>query len=231
MARNPTWTRDELILALDLYLRGGQRGPEDPEVRDLSRLLNSLPLAVNPGNADFRNPAGVGMKLGNFAAIDPNHVGVGLPRGGHGDREVWEEFSGDPSRLSAVASAIRSAVAVEGPTLAEPQEDEEASSEGRLLFRRHLQRERNKSVIARKKRAVLAATGTLACEVCSFDFGAAYGPHGAGYAECHHLIPLSVAGPSRTYLSDLAVVCANCHRMLHRGSPWPTVEQLRRLLR
>ena len=44
MARNPTWTRDEIILALELYLRYRERLPDsdDPENVELSRTLNTL---------------------------------------------------------------------------------------------------------------------------------------------------------------------------------------------
>ena len=231
MARNPTWTRDELILALDLYLRLGQVGPEHSEVMALSDYLRSLPLAASAGNpATYRNPDGVAMKLGNYAALDPGYSGVGLERGGRGDREVWDAFAHDPAHLAAVAAAIRRAVAENGPALVEPAEDEDGVHEGSLLFRQHVRRERNRTLIRRKKAQVVAATGTLACEVCSFDSGKRYGAHGRGYAECHHRLPLSQAGPSRTRLKDLAIVCANCHRMLHRGDPWPSIEGLRALL-
>jgi 5-methylcytosine-specific restriction enzyme A len=231
MPRNPTWIRDELILALDLYLRLGQVGPEHPEVVALSGYLRSLPLAAAAGSpATYRNPDGVAMKLGNYAALDPNYPGVGLERGGRGDRDVWDAFAHDPAHLAAVAAAIRRAVAENRPALVESAEDEEGVPEGSLLFRQHVRRERNGSLIRRKKAEVLAATGRLACEVCGFDFGERYGAHGRGYAECHHRLPLSQAGPSRTYLKDLAIVCANCHRMLHRGDPWPSIERLRALL-
>ena len=42
--RNPPWEYDELILALDLYLRRGQPSVADPEVIALSQLLNRLPI-------------------------------------------------------------------------------------------------------------------------------------------------------------------------------------------
>lgn len=57
------------------------------------------------------------------------------------------------------------------------------------------------------------------CMACGFDFEAAYGPWGAGFCEIHHLSPLGKAqGEVRVTnpLYDLAVVCANCHRMIHR---------------
>ncbi|MBN4084034.1 HNH endonuclease [bacterium AH-315-A03] len=34
------------------------------------------------------------------------------------------------------------------------------------------------------------------------------------------------AGQTTTRLSDLALVCSNCHRMIHRRSPWPTPIEL-----
>ncbi len=112
----------------------------------------------------------------------------------------------------------------------EPQDADVSAEEGRELLKLHRQRERNPSLSARKKRRVLAETGRLKCEACDFDYEAAYGPLGRGFAECHHRLPLgSVVGVRRTRLSDLAIVCANCHRMLHHR-PWHTVEELRVLL-
>ena len=102
--------------------------------------------------------------------------------------------------------------------------------EGRRLLRLHKLKERKPQLVRRKKRATLQATGRLLCEACGFDFAAVYGELGSGFAECHHTQPLGEAGERVTTLADLAVVCANCHRMLHRR-PWRTVGQLRELLR
>jgi hypothetical protein len=106
MARNPAWTREELILALDLYTRIGASYSTKPEVIELSQLLNTLKLAEQRDAEAFRNPNGVAMKLGNFAALDPSHKGDGLSRGGKGDREVWEEFAGDLPKLSQAVAVI-----------------------------------------------------------------------------------------------------------------------------
>jgi hypothetical protein len=103
--------------------------------------------------------------------------------------------------------------------------------EGRVLLRLHKVKERKPALVEAKKRGVLAATGRLACEACDFDFAAEYGELGCGFAECHHTQPLAeTAGERPTTLADLAVVCANCHRMLHKR-PWHTVEALRELVR
>lgn len=227
MPSNPPWTRDELILALDLYKRQGQRDPGHPEVVALSSFLNTLPLADQEHAGTFRNPTGVAMKLGNFAALDPRYPGVGLPRGGRGDQLVWDEFAGQPERLVRTAAAIRAAGSLPPAQLNQPEEGEELSAEGRLLFRLHRGRERDGRLSRRKKALVLAEVGHLACEVCGFDFATTYGERGAGFIEAHHRVALSVIGPSKTSIRDLALVCSNCHRMLHRGSPWPSGEDLR----
>ncbi len=60
----------------------------------------------------------------------------------------------------------------------------------------------------------------LLCEVpgCAFDFEEVYGGIGRGFAHVHHLRPLGHdPEPTITKLSDLVVVCANCHSMIHRG--------------
>ena len=107
--RNPDWTRDELILALELYFRSGRRQLDatHPEVIALSGVLNSL--GVHDGqerNAEFRNPNGTAMKLGNFSSVDPDRPGVGLARGNKLERVIWDEFAPNPERLYQVADAI-----------------------------------------------------------------------------------------------------------------------------
>lgn len=104
-------------------------------------------------------------------------------------------------------------------------------AEGKALLRLHRHRERNRGIIIRKKRQVLQNADRLECEACEFDFQTVYGSIGEGFAECHHRLPFAAAaGERRTRLQDLAIVCANCHRMLHRR-PWRSVEALRELVR
>jgi 5-methylcytosine-specific restriction protein A len=230
--RNPPWERDELILALDLYVRDGLVDDTDPRVVELSELLNRLPLhPLHPDPDRFRNPNAVHLKLANFAALDPAYPGTGMQHGGQRDRQVWDEFSDDRDRLRALADAIRTEAARQQVAPLAPEDGEEEAQEGRILYRRHRVRERDRALVQRKKQAVHQQTGRLACEVCAFDFEAVYGRHGAGYIECHHTIPLAQETTVRTTrLGDLAVVCSNCHRMLHRGDPSPTVSMLRKLV-
>ena len=224
--RNPSWAFDELILALDLYVTHGRAlDDSDPEVIELSEVLNSLPIhTVRPDADRFRNPNGVALKLANFAALDPDYPGKGMQAGGRRDAEVWERYHDDPEELHRLADEIRSGAA-SFPLV--PEEDEDEVEEGRLLYRRHRTRERDRRVAKSKKASVLKATGRLECEVCGFDFAAAYGDLGEGFIECHHTVPLAESGPTTTKLADLALLCSNCHRMVHRRQPFATVQDLR----
>lgn len=234
MARNPNWTRDEVILALDLYLREGrqQLDATNPKVVELSRLLNRLPIHAPELRAkEFRNPAGVSMKLGNFLAVDPAYDGTGLSRGSRLEREIWDEFAGDRYRIHSLAEAIRANYKAAEPLEPYTADEEEEFAEGRILTRIHKERERSASAVKRKKERVQAETGRLACEACGFDFHEVYGPLGHGFAECHHTVPVSeLEKGQRTRLSELAIVCANCHRMLHRSRPLMSVPDLREIL-
>lgn len=233
---NPDWVRDELILALDVYftLRDRQMSAQHPEIVALSNILNVLPIhREHLKDSKFRNPAGVHMKLRNFHRLDPTYDGQGLGNGGKLDQAVWEEFSTDVPKLRRIASAIRHNYRLldSFPDDVEMWAQEEEFLEGRLLTRLHLIRERNPTVVKRKKEAVMQAEGKLSCQACAFDFCEVYGDLGAGFAECHHMIPVSLLEPNHpTKLQDLAIVCANCHRMLHRGGTLLTVTELRTIL-
>ncbi|MHA2801268.1 HNH endonuclease [Vibrio harveyi] len=93
--------------------------------------------------------------------------------------------------------------------------------EGRRVERKHYLRERSSALVEKaKKEYALKNDGRLPCEVCGFDFRECYGSHGDSYIEAHHIIPLSElcsADGAKTRLEDLAMVCSNCHRMLHRA--------------
>lgn len=104
-------------------------------------------------------------------------------------------------------------------------------TEGGAKLVAHFVRERNRSVVEQKKTQVLKAAGALRCEVCCFDFFDVFGCLGECFCEVHHRLPLSQAdGPVETRLEDLAVVCSNCHRMLHRRGSTISVEELKALV-
>jgi hypothetical protein len=104
----------------------------------------------------------------------------------------------------------------------------EGFPEGRRLYRMHTARERNPKLIREAKKLALERDGVLRCACCSFDFSSTYGEVGRGYVEAHHTRPLSTLEETggTTRIEDLALVCANCHRMLHRRRPWLEADEV-----
>jgi len=100
-----------------------------------------------------------------------------------------------------------------------------------LYAQLHRTRERSRKLVEQRKQKALAEFGRLRCEVCRFDFEECYGDRGRGFIEAHHTKPLeTLVEGSKTRLEDLALLCANCHRMVHSARPWLTVDEPRRLL-
>jgi len=234
--RNPTWVRDELILALDLYLRyAGNPPPKGSrEIDELSQTLNRLGRYLGIATEDrFRNVNGVYMKLMNFRRFDPVFTEAGkrgLSRGGQLEEEIWNEFASDPQRCHALAQTIRQTLSSgqEGETIADLGEDGiEEAQEGRVMTGLHRRYERNSTLVQAKKRNALATLGRLACEACGFDFRERYGDRGEGFIECHHAKPVHALRPGdKTKVGDLRLLCSNCHRMVHARRPWLTMEEL-----
>ena len=78
------WTRDELILAINLYckLPFGRLHRLNPEVIKLANLID-------------RTPSSVALKLVNFASLDPSLKARGIKGASNAsklDNEIWNEF-------------------------------------------------------------------------------------------------------------------------------------------
>ena len=230
-ARNPKWSRDELILTLDLYVqfKGNPPGKTSKNIVELSDLLNKMGTQIADRKADYRNPNGVYMKVMNFRRFDPTYISQGkkgLQRGGKLEEDVWHNFTNDPKKLSETAKAIHLIVEKGAVPKASQEEDEEfaEAEEGRILTRVHRSRERSRKLVEQKKASVLKASGKLKCEACSFDFEEAYGERGKGFIEVHHIKPVhTLAAGDKTRLEDLALLCSNCHRIVQAQQPWLTI--------
>jgi 5-methylcytosine-specific restriction protein A len=224
------WVKDELILALEIYFKHGLLDKSSVEIRDLSDVLKSLPIHFAEQRDDnFRSPASVALKLANLANHDPTYTGK-RTNGSALDGIVFSEWVGKEAELSQTAFLIRKIAGdSSGPTSLEKPEFE--AKEGRVLSILHFRRERDPRLRRLKIQQVLKVGGTIKCEVCDFSFEKFYGTRGAGYIECHHTVPLHVSGPVTTKLSDLALLCSNCHSMVHSSVPWLSIEELRDRIR
>ena len=103
--------------------------------------------------------------------------------------------------------------------------------EGKIVERTHKARERNSQLVLAAKERFLKSNSHLFCEICEFDFEKIYGSRGKGYIEAHHTVPVSEMQPSqKTKIEDIAMVCSNCHKILHRTRPWLSIKELKSLL-
>lgn len=134
--------------------------------------------------------------------------------------DIWQKFKGHFSKneyqSEVTTSALINELEITIPIL--------SVTEGELKLVAHLVKERNRKIVREKKQQAIA-DGNLHCEVCTFSFPAIYQ---ADFIECHHLSPIGVAGVRETKLEDLALVCSNCHRMLHNrfDGQFLSIEQL-----
>lgn len=86
------WTREELIIAFNLYCKipFGKIHIHNPEIIALAKILG-------------RTPSAVSWKLANLASLDPSLKKRNIAGASHGskmDAEVWNEFNGDWDRLA-----------------------------------------------------------------------------------------------------------------------------------
>jgi 5-methylcytosine-specific restriction protein A len=154
-----------------------------------------------------RRPLTQGYEAGNVAAVAYERGGVPndeeLARDLNEMLSLYEGLVSTRDALSEAAQATEDGVA------------HQTGIEGDR-FRWHKRVERNAG-LARGAKAVHGTT----CQVCGFSFEEMYGSLGAGYIEAHHLVPIAALAKRPRGVNtvrDFAVVCANCHRMLHRNA-------------
>jgi putative restriction endonuclease len=105
------WTRDELILAVNLYCKTpfGKIHVRNPNIIRLAELMD-------------RSPGSVGYKLANFASIDPSLARKGMANVSKLDKVVWAEFFADWDAM-AFESEQRMAELTGAPVLNTDEED------------------------------------------------------------------------------------------------------------
>lgn len=115
-----------------------------------------------------------------------------------------------------------------------PVEAEELSGkEGKLLTRIHVYRERDRAFAKRAKDHYRKASGgKLVCSCCDTVPVEIYGEErGERAIEAHHTVPIEELQPdSVTLVSEMAMVCATCHRIIHSRKPCLTISEVRALL-
>lgn len=113
---------------------------------------------------------------------------------------------------------------------ADPVSETEADiygTEGRTLTRVHVYKERDRALVKKAKRHYKRLWGKLTCQSCGLDPEIIYGHRGDACIEAHHLVPIEELLPdSITTVSDLAMICASCHRIVHSEKPCLAVQNV-----
>ena len=125
-------------------------------------------------------------------------------------KRVDEQWKGRPDKeLETFVLDLVNDMPMPGPTNAASQD---VKTEGGERVFISVRRERNSTL----RNNALAIHG-YDCMACGFNFEEFYGEIGKGFIEVHHIVPLANAGETETNPeTDLVVLCANCHSMVHR---------------
>jgi putative restriction endonuclease len=147
MARR-NWTREELILAFNLYCKipFGRIHRGNPQLIELARLIG-------------RTPSAVSWKLANFARLDPSLQKrniAGATHGARGEAEIWDEFNDNWEALSYESERLLETMTGRAPVAVE---ETQRFPEGRT--RESVVRTRINQGFFRS--AVLTAYGTRCC--------------------------------------------------------------------
>jgi len=143
-------------------------------------------------------------------------TGKGLGNVSKMDRGIWAEFGSHPDKVKQLAALIRSGAEFVESMQEAPSNEGDEFVEGRILTELHKKRERNPNV----RKRILAARrkkGKLTCDICKTQSRSSDPTLEDATLEAHHLMPISMALERKTQLADIALLCANCHRLLHRA--------------
>lgn len=170
---------------------------------DLAYFVKWVPdVLLDPSTDALMDPRSFAAPL-NTGHWTPQASGTRVPT--HLERDLEAEWQRHTGHIGSVTRSVGM-----------------SSEEGALTYRLTLLRQRERAL--RDAKILVAKKAhpeqRIICEVpgCGFDFAAVYGEIGRDFAEVHHVLPLASSdNVVVTTLDDLVVVCANCHRMIHRG--------------
>jgi predicted HNH restriction endonuclease len=90
--------------------------------------------------------------------------------------------------------------------------------EGERYLVLHRSIERDRKIRTAKLTDFIQKHGSLFCELCAFRFSDTYPFLKKDIIEVHHMVPLStLTKVTETKLTDLMLLCSNCHFAIHQG--------------
>lgn len=235
------WSWDEIVIVCDVMASNNWQSlsKSDPRIADLSEFLRKQPAALE--SEDFRSVGSISRKLEDIRSVSSAYERKAT-KGGKTTRAVVEAFEADPERMHKAAQLLwqhgdLARLADESSDEFEDEPEGDTSGdfakavEGRVIQRLVRVAERDLKLRNAKIDQSRKVRGNISCETCGFDFESVYGDLGDGFIHVHHVVPLHFTGVVTNGLDDLILLCANCHVMIHRRSPWKTPEQLREIIK
>ena len=220
---NASFTRDEVILALDVLYFSGEAHPtaQTEVMQDLSALLNRLPIHhIDNRDERFRNPTGVARQIMLFRGS--KRSGKRDPNVGNRFFEIDSEFEDHREDIHSIAEAIRLNEKFYDTSGFGSDSESPDFPEGSLLGHLHC-------VVETRDSAKL--TPEKHCEVCQIETDDIY-PSCPSLMQLHLTVPITAMNGKKRYGAvDYITVCPNCHAALHRRRPWLTKENCGELLR
>jgi 5-methylcytosine-specific restriction protein A len=205
----------------EIYSRVGgrhyRRVLEDTAARDRGLLEGEETYELVAGPIDLGATSRLtrGYESGNIFAVEYG-----------GDIPSEADLEADLSRLLLLyQSLVEARDQVQEDEKADPAPTPQSSTEG-AKYRWHKRTERSRALAREAKRF----HGTR-CQVpaCGKDLSEIYGELAEGYIEAHHLTPFASLEGRPTDLdpkTDFAVLCPDCHRMVHRRAEPYSLEEL-----
>jgi putative restriction endonuclease len=156
------WTRDELIVAFNLYCR-----------MPFGQIRHQNPVIVQLAESIGRTPSALSMKMGNFARLDPAHqsrnVG-GLSHGGKMDGQIWNEFHANWEALALESQQALQRLGLGAAGDAEPEAPELPSEKPSEATRKVKVR-----LVQRFFRESVLSSYDFACGICSMQVTSSHG--------------------------------------------------------
>jgi len=223
------WDSDDIVLVLRAIEEHGEAELSGP-----SAALDALTETIQRVQANtLRSQATAPVTTADVQALVKMVTSASSVNPSDAVGRAVAQYRRSPGRIGEDADLLKAiAKTPDLPTVPPDDPDlvDNVVLEGRARLVAHLVRERNQGLRRQAIQAALDDQRRLACEVCSTEMENVYGEHGRGFIEVHHRVPLAQTGERHVSIADLALVCPNCHRMLHRGQPLPTVELLSEII-
>jgi hypothetical protein len=197
-------------------------------IRSGSHAINPNAWAKNvePG---LRDKIIARSQAHTFSTRDFTAIRTALERlEGMGNHAAWVHVYDEIGRPLVFAAISGVAPSPQAVAASRKSDQEYEALEGNRRLVKHFRQERDPGLVKRKKSSSKVTNGGLVCEGCSTNSKDAYPGLKNDPWEVHHRLPLSGnKKPTTTKLKDLAILCPNCHRSIHRTRPMLSVQRFK----